>query len=127
MVSHYSAFILGTGCWDCNTMCFIIHDGGWQYGSCYAPPDVRRWHHFVGTYDARTNQKHLYVDGVLRSTTHPGGRDMRADGGQVDLGHRECCDHGNFNGWMDEVIIYDRALSAAEVGDLYSSYDGRIR
>ena len=127
MVSHYSTFILGTGCWDCNTMCFIIHDGSWQYGSCYAVPDVQRWHHFVGTYDARTNQKHLYVDGVLRSTTNPGGREMRADGGPVDLGHRECCDHGNFNGWMDEVIIYDRALTGIEVGELYRSYDGRIR
>ena len=34
----------------------------------------------------------------------------------------EYCDHGNFNGWMDEVQIYNRALNAAEVRQLYESY-----
>ena len=102
MASKYSAYILGTGCWDCNTMCFIIHSSGWRYGSCYAVPDPNVWHHFVGTYDRNNSpnntKKKLYVDGVLRSQNDGsrGGRLPGAidnDGGPLDLGHRECCDH----------------------------------
>ena len=137
IVSHYSAYILGTGCWDCNNMCFIIHSspGGWRYGSCYEVPNPDQWHHFVGTYDRfapNGEKKKLYVDGVLRDQNNAdrngaGPTSITNDGGPVDLGHRECCDHGNFNGWMDEVQIYNRALNAAEVRQLYESYQGRIQ
>ncbi len=128
MVSHYSTWILGTGCWDCNSMCFIIHaNNGWNYGSCYAVPNPQEWHHFVGTYDRNTGTKILYVDGVRRDSTAPGNRAMSADGGPIDIGHRECCDHGNFNGWIDDIQLYDRALSANEVLQLYNSYAGRVR
>ncbi len=129
MVSHYSTWILGTGCWDCNNMCFIIHaNNGWNYGSCFAVPNPQEWHHFVGTFDRNNGgHKYLYVDGVRRDSTQPGNRQMTADGGPIDIGHRECCDHGNFNGWIDDIQIYDRALSANEVQQLYNSYAGRVR
>ena len=136
MASKYSAYILGTGCWDCRTMCFIIHSSGWRYGSCYAVPDPNRWHHFVGTYDRynapNNTKKKLYVDGVLRDQNDGsrGGRLPGAidnDGGPLDLGHRECCDHGNFNGWIDEVQVYNRELSADQVRQLYQSYNGLVR
>ena len=120
IVSKYSSWILGTECWDCRSMCFIIHSGGWRYGSCYSPADTTQWHHFVGTYDSGSGSKKLYADGVLRSETVPGGL-LDNDGGPIDLGHRECCDHGNFNGWLDELQIYNRALSADEVAQLYDS------
>lgn len=128
MVSKYSTWILGTGCWDCNNMCFIIHaNNGWNYGSCFAVPNPQEWHHFVGTFDRNTGTKILYVDGQRRDSTQPGNRQMSADGGPIDIGHRECCDHGNFNGWIDDIQIYGRALSANEVQQLYNSYAGRVR
>ena len=118
-------------------MCFIIHSspGGWRYGSCYEVPNPDQWHHFVGTYDRfapNGEKKKLYVDGVLRDQNNAdrngaGPTSITNDGGPVDLGHRECCDHGNFNGWMDEVQIYNRALYAAEVRQLYECYQGRIQ
>ena len=87
--------------------------------------------HFVGTFNrsgANNQRKKLYVNGVLRDQNNAGGnRRLRNDGGTIDLGHRECCDHGNFSGWMDEVMIYQRELTAAQVRELYDSYEGRIR
>ena len=128
LVSHYSTWILGTGGWDSNYLCFITANDadGWQYDGCYNVPDPQNWHHFVGTYDAATGWHYLYVDGVQRGSRLGRGQ-MRADAGPIDLGHRECCDHGNFNGWIDEVQIYDRAITAAEVVQLYNSYAGRVR
>jgi hypothetical protein len=128
LISNYSAYILGTGGWDSNLVCFIPHTAGWDYGTCYAVPDPQSWHHFVGSYDSASGQIKLYVDGVLRDTGNAGaGQLMTADAGTVDLGHRECCDHGNMNGWMDEVQFYDRALSDQEVSNLYESYNGLVR
>lgn len=127
LVSHYSTWILGTGAWDSNYMCFITHNGGnWQYDGCYNVPDPQNWHHFVGTYDSANGWHYLYVDGVRRGSRQGNGQ-MRADDGPIDLGHRECCDHGNFNGWIDDVQIYDRALTQDEVTRLYNSYAGRVR
>ena len=131
LVSHYSSFILGTDGWDNDRVCFIIHDGSWRYGSCYRVRDPGNWHHFVGTFNRagpNNQRKKLYVDGILRDQNNAGGnRRLRNDGGPIDLGHRECCNHGNFNGWMDEVMIYDRALSQGEITELYESYSGRIQ
>ena len=113
IVSKYSAYILGTSSTGSNNMCFITYDTTWRYGSCYSVPDPENWHHFVGTYDSLANEKKLYVDGVLRSTTNPSGL-IRLDTGPIHIGHRECCSGYYFGGLIDEVRIYNRALADDE-------------
>ena len=123
IVSKYYAYILGSdGGWSSSTrnMCFIIYTAsGWQYGSCYSPSDITQWHHFAGTYDSATGEKKLYADGVLQSTTTPGGT-IAPDSGPLDIGQRECCPGQVFNGLIDEVKIFNRALTATEVLAEYS-------
>jgi hypothetical protein len=83
------------------------------------PPEPGRWYHLVGVRDAAANQLRLYVDGALAGTTtqrcpEPAtgntviGR-AKFNGNQVDF----------WRGAIDQVHVYDRALSAAEVARLY--------
>lgn len=120
IISKYSAYILGTDSSGGKNMCFIIYDTGWQYGSCYSVPDPQNWHHFVGTYDSIAKVKKIYVDGILRSTTNPSGS-IKADTGPIHIGHSEGSSIGSnhFKGAVDEVRIYGRALTAAEVQEHY--------
>ncbi len=122
MVSKYSSFILGTATVNSNNVCFIVSNPGWMYDTCYAVPNPEAWHHFVGTYDAASGVKRLYVDGVLRDTdrTAP-GTPIAADSGPIHLGDRECCAEYGFDGWTDQVRIYDRAIDPVEVTALYNN------
>lgn len=126
VVSKYNAYILGPP--DPKTqMCFIIHDGAWQYGSCYTPKDVTAWHHFAGTYDQKAKEKNLYVNGVLEDTTSPSGT-ISPDTGPLHLGHREGVALGqdHYKGLIDEVAIFDVVLSKDEINDIMKTGFNRI-
>ncbi len=75
-----------------------------------------QWWHVAVSYDAATHEARLYVDGVLaESFTHTGtlGSSTSALGIGRD-GHW----NARFTGRMDEVRLYNRALSANEVAAL---------
>lgn len=76
-----------------------------------------QWHHIAATYDGKTVS--YYIDGVGRGrvSRHPGplkksGWDLCIGNSVVDYGTGEFL---AFDGMIDEVRIYNRALSAAEV------------
>jgi len=95
-----------------------VDTDGWR-------PDLNTWYHIVGVYDGE--QVHYYVDGVEKnsSTVPVGFVDSplwEAAGGKLEIGrmaHNPGWDNTHVNGWVDEVRLYDRALSAAEVLALY--------
>jgi hypothetical protein len=73
------------------------------------------WHHWVGTFDGRYLK--IYVDGILRNTTDTGGTTIRVTSGQpLHIMHGW---GGYLNGTIDEVLIYNRALSDDEIKFLY--------
>ena len=77
------------------------------------PPSTGTWHHVAYTYDGTTNN--LFVDGVAVSSTttaHETGPVTSAFIGATTAGSEF------FNGSIDEVRIYDRALTATEVSAL---------
>jgi hypothetical protein len=118
IVSKYNAYILGTSSVGGDNVCFIIFDTAWRYGSCYTVPDPENWHYFVGVYNSSAQEKKIYVDGVLRGTTNPSG-EINSDTGPLHIGRRECCEGFNFNGIIDEIRIYNRSLSEAEIRARY--------
>ena len=123
IVSKYNAYILGTSGTGGNQICFIIHSGGtWKEGSCYVVPDPQEWHHFTGTYDKQTGEKNLYVDGILRDTTNFVGS-INSDEGPVNIGRREGYADYYFNGSVDEVYVYGRALNLG-LGEIENLRDG---
>lgn len=75
------------------------------------------WHLFAGVYDG--NQLSLYVDGVLAgSGSHGGAVSMPA--GDLKIGHRTV--YGSYiAGRVDDVRLYDRALSTQEIEDLFDA------
>ena len=81
------------------------------------------WHNVVGTYE-RGSQKY-YVDGELRSTSSYSG-DLSISSQSTHIGGTGW--HGYHPRWIgkiDEVALYNRALSESEVLDLYNGGSGR--
>lgn len=78
-----------------------------------------QWHHIAAVYDGNQLNTRLYVDGVLQAeknnvtATTPRFDDFRI-GGKNDGGE-------TFHGSLDEIRIYDRALSSDEVQQLFST------
>jgi hypothetical protein len=84
-------------------------------------PVLNTWYHLVGVYDAGSAQIRLYVNGTLVATRSVGpawsasgptviGR-ARWGGASVDF----------WPGLIDEVRLYNRALSAQEVSSIYTA------
>jgi hypothetical protein len=87
------------------------------YSSSYAPGS---WHMVTGTYDGQNIS--IYVDGELDDTRYVGEIIAYTGPAPLMIGSNLNTDHtgrGVFNGPLDEVYIYNRALSEDEVYDLY--------
>lgn len=77
-----------------------------------------QWHFIGATFDGST--KKLYIDGVVEAEwTDVTGTANQADQSFV-IGNQAAIDDP-FNGDIDDVLIYDRALSASEISDLFES------
>jgi hypothetical protein len=85
--------------------------------------DLNNWFFYAGTYDASTNQRKLYINGVLNSS---------------DIAFADYIGNGalyfggtfsNTNGWaqssvngkLDDIGIWNRALTQQEITDLYNA------
>jgi hypothetical protein len=98
-----------------------------QANSGSAVISVGAWHHLAGTYDGTKLQ--LYVDGQAwgNALPHTGAISPMLPNSFVSIGSEAgrsvCggCPGRNFKGMIDEVGIYNRALSAAEIAALYNA------
>jgi hypothetical protein len=76
-----------------------------------------KWHHVLCVYNGTTAQ--LYVDNVSGGGT-PLSNYNAPSGVPVTIGFDRCCGPSRkFNGIIDEARIYNRALTAAEIKQLY--------
>jgi hypothetical protein len=88
-----------------------IHAYFWEQD--IMPPDLE-WHHFAATYDGTLIK--WYGDGALvGSESHPGLNTQ----GDIRVGKRIDDAGGYFPGLVDDVRIYDHALSAEDVQLLF--------
>ncbi|MFE7974336.1 LamG-like jellyroll fold domain-containing protein [Streptomyces shenzhenensis] len=77
------------------------------------------WTHLVGVHDTIANKLTLYVNGVEAGST-----DLQADwyaGGavQIGVGNYDGSPASFFGGQIDDVRLFDRPVSAAEVAQLF--------
>lgn len=106
---------------------FGLHVSGRGYRELDMPldgregrPDVAaltdgRPHHVVATFDSFTGVKAIFIDGVLRSThTYPIGS-LIMSGGPAPATIGSLDGRENFHGVIDEVALYDFALTAEEI------------
>jgi len=85
------------------------------------PSEHGRWYHVAGVHDRSKQEIRLYVDGALIGTT-PYKTAWRTDG-ETYLGCSLVTDRFTdyWTGMMDDVRIYDRALSGEEMQMLYQN------
>ena len=79
------------------------------------PISTGTWYHVASTWDGTTRK--LFVNGVLKRSDIPGANDATAANFHIG---KTCCSEF-FNGLIDDVAIYTRALSAEEVAELANS------
>ena len=75
-----------------------------------------QWVHLSGVYDGQT--MYLYIDGVL-ADSQTIGKKIQSNNGPMRIGMFGGGGGYPFNGLIDDVRVYNRALSAAEVMSLY--------
>ena len=70
------------------------------------------WHHWMGTYDGATMK--LYLDGELKATKSQTGS-VRGAGSSIVVGKNPGLNARFFQGTLDEMKIYNRALTPEDV------------
>jgi len=97
-------------------------DGGWGVNGTGDVVDGQ-WHHVVGVWTGSGNFATLYIDGsedaisgLLTGTINTMGNDPVTIGAQIHNGQLR----RQWKGQIDEVRLYDRALTLTEVADLYA-------
>ena len=93
-------------------------DGGqlltWDGGTV----DDGAWHHIAGVLDTTARSFRLYVDGELRVRRTTAALPIQTAGSIRLLAGWAARDPDVLNGAVDDVRIYSRALSSAEVADI---------
>jgi hypothetical protein len=102
-----------------NLLIFAIWDSGAPYATRISIDRSfnNEWHHVVGTYDGKVLR--TYVDGKIEGeATHAG--DIDTINLNVNIGKNPNQNDQNFRGKIDEVQIYNRDLSAAQVLEVFA-------
>ena len=86
------------------------------------------WHHFSGSFDSSTNTGSIYIDGNIQGTTFT--LDPVSDTGSTLFIGGTYVYNGvtyyNALSGLDQVRVFNKALSSAEVGKLYGNGAGEI-
>jgi hypothetical protein len=75
------------------------------------PNQTDHWYHCVVVNDASVPEMRIYIDGEMVSQT--AGRAVPGSGNMVVVGGSDQGD--NFNGYIDEISIYDYVLSEERI------------
>ena len=123
-----------------NSRCGILvarlwnDEGQFSSGWCYTRARDRRWHHYVLQHDASLpeHQMRMYVDGRERPVhfdceTASSIPAVRQVGEPWRVGYLPSNQATHLRGLIDEVKIYDRTLTPAEVAGMYAAQLGSAR
>ncbi len=98
-----------------NKFAFQVNTGSTVRADADAVLADLNWHHYVGVYDG--SKAILYIDGVAQADQPAQTGNIIPSANPITFG---AYDSGTFfQGDIDEVRIYPRALPASEVGQLY--------
>ncbi len=100
---------------DANQFYFTTGHGTWYDHCVYGPVSAGVWYHLVGISASGANR--FYVNGQLVSLTPATFSPSTID---LCIGYMKDLQTHFFQGVVDEVRIYNRALSASEIQQLYT-------
>jgi len=79
------------------------------------------WYHIVGVYNSLSNQVEIYLNGVNEVNTSVSESGTTYDPDNFYIGRNPRSSFNpTFNGLIDNVMVFDRALSAEEIQALYT-------
>lgn len=122
--NKYNGFLMATS----TTLKHTFWEGSVDFVSNETPSSLAdgEWHHVALTYDPSEHKRIYYIDGAefdsqvnLQYT-----RAVPVSGYPFNVGFSQ--NSSKFIGSMDEVMVFDRALTAAEVAAVKSWGDGAI-
>ncbi|RJR27996.1 hypothetical protein C4561_00630 [candidate division WWE3 bacterium] len=99
---------------------FRIYGGNAGYAESSGAYNDGNWHHAVGVRNTNTDKVYLYIDGELISTGDDNTTSVASNDDDISIGDDPGISGRSFNGQVDEVRIYNRALSSSEVRDLHN-------
>jgi hypothetical protein len=89
--------------------------------------DNSKWFHAVCSYNSSTDKIKVYVDGTLETTTSWNGGAVYQSTDYTEIGvytEDGSTRSNHFNGDIDDLKLFDRALSAAEISSMYIADGG---
>lgn len=85
-------------------------------------PTVGVWHHIVGTWESGTLR--IYFDGRLEASTQSGGALSSSPvAALIGAGDPNDRAKSNFSGAIDEIFIFNRALTTREIRAIFEAGD----
>ena len=107
--------ILVKGCWDYGIYnrsdIFMIGHHSLEYGG----QPINKW--IFVTYNNKSGTAHLYVNGLLISSAPSS---FGSSDGILSIGQKGDCAYDFFKGKIDDIAIYNRALTQQEITALYT-------
>jgi len=85
---------------------------------------INNWYHVVGLYDGDFIK--IYINNSLEDQLQIGSVTAYTGPAPLRIGNTQHTSHGNdgiFHGIIDDVLIFDRALSEDEISDLYGDFE----
>ena len=83
---------------------------------------LNQWKHIAARYDG--TQLRIFIDGTIESATTPATEPLAATTEPLWLGYYDVTNH-HLHAHLDDLSIYDRALSDSEITDLVNDVDKR--
>ena len=83
-----------------------------------------QWGHIVLTDDGDNSEPSIYINGALdawSTSTPTGGTTPAVNFDMLGIGGSRTGDTNNWDGLIDDVAYFDKALNASEVSELYNS------
>ncbi len=115
-----------------NGLAFVVRTSSGGRGRINSGYSATGWAQIVGTWDGTTGEMNMYVNGVLiGSDNHIGSGILIDTGNPMYLGRDGNIGSKKFEGELDEVRIYNKALTVEEVNaqlctELTGTEDGLV-
>ena len=97
---------------------YFFANGGGNVNAALPGPVLNTYYFFAATEDPTTQISDLYINGTLAATS-TGDVSRSLHTSEFTIGDSSVFTPRNFDGSIDEVALYNRALSASEVEGIY--------
>ena len=85
--------------------------------------DPETWHHVAGVTDSSISEQILYLDG--EEVARKAGATLQDRGNPMRIGDNPDARNRNWQGKVDDVAIWGRALAPFEISDIWNNGDGK--